>query len=173
MITVVSGTNRADSKTKIFANAYQAILEKLGQANQMFCLTELPSDFLSGTMYTERSQSWLALQKKYLNDADKLLLVFPEYNGAFPGILKLVIDASDIKPAWNGKKVSLTGVSSGRAGCLRGLDAMTNMLNYIKAEVLLNKLPISQIHTVLNEQGEVNEDTLALMEQQVQDLISF
>jgi len=173
MITIISGTNRAGSNTRKFAQAYQSILTKKEQANQLFDMADLPADLLSPTMYNDRSAAWMALQEKYLNPAEKFLFVFPEYNGAFPGIVKLMIDVSDIKPAWNGKKVALTGVSSGRAGCLRGLDAMTNMLHYIKAHVLPNKLPISQIHNVLNENGEVSEETLALMEQQVDELIAF
>ncbi len=174
MITVISGTNRAGSNTLKVAQKYYDYLVEKGVEVQLFDLTTLPLDFIHPNMYAERSESLVELQNKYLAPAEKLVIVMPEYNGSFPGIFKLLIDACDIKEAFYGKKASLTGVSSGRAGNLRGLDTLTNMLNYIKVDVLQQKLPISGIGGLLDEDGSFNhEDTLKVMHGQMEAFLKF
>lgn len=177
MITVIAGTNRVGSNTAKVAQKYFDYLQGLEHINeevQLLKLSELPKDFIYPEMYAEKAASFQEIEEKYLHPADKLVVIIPEYNGSFPGIFKLMIDACDIKKAFYGKKVSLTGVSLGRAGCLRGLDSLTNMLNYIKMEVLLNKLPISQLGGLLDEDGQFNhEPTLELMHKQMDEFLKF
>jgi len=168
MITVISGTNRADSNTIKVARKYYEYLQTQEVAVQLFDLTELPLDFINPQMYGERAASFEAIQEKYLFPTEKYVVVVPEYNGSFPGIFKLLIDASDIAKAFHGKKASLTGVAAGRAGNLRGLDTLTNMLNYIKMDVCQIKLPISGINGLLKEDGSFShEDTLKVMHSQM------
>ena len=85
--------------------------------------------------------------------ADKFWFVFPEYNGGIPGMLKLFLDAISVrayKATFHGKKACLTGISTGRAGNLRGLDQLTNILNYLQVIVHPNKVPISSISRLKN-----------------------
>ena len=81
----------------------------------------------------------------------------PEYNGGYPGILKLFLDSVSPKE-WTNKKVCLVGVSSGRAGNLRGMEDLTGILNYLKLHVYYTKLPISTVDKVLNEAGNFISD---------------
>ena len=98
----------------------------------------------------------------------------PEYNGSFPGVLKAMIDISDIRNCWWNKKALLTGISSGRAGNLRGMDHITGVLNYVKIIVHPNKLPISVIDTVMNGEGIItNPGTLQAIDQQLDEFINF
>jgi chromate reductase, NAD(P)H dehydrogenase (quinone) len=98
----------------------------------------------------------------------------PEYNGTFPGVFKMLLDNSDIKTAWWHKRAMLVGVAAGRAGNLRGLDHLTNILNYIKVLVLPSKVPISNIAAELTDAGHfASEATLKTAEAQVQDFLDF
>ncbi len=174
MITVISGTNRSNSNTIKVARRYFEYLELKGQEVKLLDLCTLPADFVHSKMYGEPTEAFHEIEKQFLYPAEKFVMVMPEYNGSFPGILKLLIDGSDIKKAFYFKKVSLTGVSSGRAGCLRGLDSLTNMLNYIKMEVLLNKIPISGIGALLGEDGSfAHEATLQVMHEQMDQFIAY
>jgi len=174
MITVISGTNSQDGNTIKVAQIQYAYLQSKGVECQMVSLTELPTDFISNDMYGNPSPSFSAFQEKYLLPTEKFVISIPEYNGGVPGIFKLMIDASDIKNAWWNKKASLTGVAAGRSGNLRGLDHLTNMLNYLKMDVMNNKIPISQIHTLLDENGNLNhQPTIQLLHEQMDQLIAF
>lgn len=174
MITVISGTNSHKSNTLKVAQVQYKYLRSKGVECQLLSLTDLPSDFISNEMYEMPSPSFAAFQEKYLLPTEKYVIAIPEYNGGVPGIFKLMIDGSDIKNAWWNKKASLTGVAAGRSGNLRGLDHMTNMLNYLKMDVLKNKIPISQIHTLLDEDGNLtHEPTIQLLHEQMDQLIAF
>ncbi len=57
---------------------------------------------------------FLKIENEILIPTQKFIFIIPEYNGTFPGVLKAMIDNSDIIRYH--KKAILTGVSSGRAG---------------------------------------------------------
>jgi NAD(P)H-dependent FMN reductase len=65
------------------------------------------------------------------------------------------------------------GVSSGRAGNLRGMDHLTGVLNYLKVTVLPNKLPISRIYKLVKDNKIEDEATKKTIEQQLNELIDF
>ena len=166
MITVISGTNRKDSNTRKVAESYFDMIRKQSKEECKFlALEDLPDDFISDRMYDEKHQNkdLAKLQDKYFTPAKKLVFVVPEYNGSFPGIFKLFIDAISIRnyqENFEGKKVGLIGVASGRAGNLRGLDHLTTCLNYLKMNVYPNRFPIAQVEKALNKKGEIVDMSL-------------
>ncbi|MEY4902944.1 MAG: hypothetical protein RLZZ292_759, partial [Bacteroidota bacterium] len=100
MITIISGTDRKGSSTSILAQHYHHIMStKTAKTVQLFSLENLPSDLYGNAMYGKEtlSAAFVAIEEQYLISAEKLLFVVPEYNGSFPGILKLFIDACSIR----------------------------------------------------------------------------
>lgn len=97
----------------------------------------------------------------------------PEYNGTFPGVLKAMIDISDVK-SMGVEKALLTGISTGRAGNLRGMDHITASLQHMNVFVHPNKLPISSIDKVMDDDGIIhNENTLLAVNKQLDEFIKF
>jgi NAD(P)H-dependent FMN reductase len=85
-----------------------------------------------------------------------------------------MIDLSDIKQVWWWKKAMLTGISSGRAGNLRGLDHLTGTLNYLKVAVLPNRLPVSMIDKLIDAEGNLTDaSTIAALSAQVDEFLGF
>ena len=122
----------------------------------------------------ERNPDFSKAEIEFLIPAQKFIFIIPEYNGSFPGVLKAMIDISNIRKAWCDKKALLTGVSTGRAGNLRGMDQVTGILNYMKMIVHPNKLPISVIDKVMTEDGTITDQiTLLAIDQQVDEFINF
>jgi NAD(P)H-dependent FMN reductase len=108
-----------------------------------------------------------------LNGADRFIIVSPEYNGSIPGILKLMIDSCD-PDLFKGKKVALVGVATGRAGNLRGMDHLTDILHYLQAEVYSLKQPVSQVKGLVNSEKElVDEATLSVLSKQLDGFMNF
>ena len=166
MITIIAGTNRKDSNTKKVAEAYQKILTQKNIESKILKLEEAEVH--------QRNESFVKMEKDYLLAAEKMIIVMPEYNGSFPGILKLMIDNTDVKNVWPNKKVLLTGVSTGRAGNLRGMEHLTGVLLYLKANVHHNRLPISTVHTLLNEDRILSDQlTIASMSSQLDEFLQF
>ena len=114
------------------------------------------------------------LHTKYLIPSEKFIFIMPEYNGSFPGILKLLFDNSDIKKCWWFKKAALVGVADGRGGNLRGIEHMTNILHYLKMNVFYNKLPLSRINDEMNTEGALqNDGTITAIRQQIEEFIKY
>ncbi len=125
-------------------------------------------------VWQDDSKDMLEIESKYLIPADKIVIIMPEYNGSFPGILKLMMDNNDIKKCWWYKKAMLVGVADGRGGNLRGIEHMTNILHYLKVHVLYNKLPLSRINDELSESGELlKASTIKAIQEQIQEFIDF
>jgi chromate reductase, NAD(P)H dehydrogenase (quinone) len=165
MITIVSGTNRPNSNTKKVALQYQILLQQKGvEANILSLENLLP----------QRSEDFIAKENELLIPAHQFIFILPEYNGSFPGILKLMFDITKPADVWHNKKALLTGVASGRAGNLRGMDHLSDVLNHLKITVHPNKLPISTIDKLLNEAGEFNnEQTLTAVQHQLNDFLAW
>ena len=122
----------------------------------------------------ERNEAFVAMENEFLLETEKMIIVMPEYNGSFPGILKLMIDNTDVKNVWPNKKILLTGVSTGRAGNLRGMEHLTGVLLYLKANVHHNRLPLSIVHTLLNADGILTDEvTINSINIQVDEFLIF
>jgi chromate reductase len=173
MITVISCTNRPNSNTLKIAKHYLQLLEKQGVKCRLFALEQLPHDIAFAELFNKRSENFQQLLNEFILPAQKFVLVVPEYNGSFPGILKVFLDA--IHPDLNrGKKVALLGVSSGRAGNLRGMEHLTGILNYLGMHVHPNKLPVSGVLNVLNPDGSLkDEGAEKAIEKHAMDIINY
>lgn len=166
MTTIISGTNRADSMTFRTSKHYFDILTELSEDVKLLSL--------EGQQVWERGPAMLALEKEYLLTADRFIFVMPEYNASFPGILKVMMDNSDIKKCWWHKKALLTGISDGRAGNLRGIEHMTSILHYLKVNVHYNKLVLSRIKEEIDTDGSLkNKTTEQNIRQQIADFLKF
>lgn len=163
MITIIAATNRKGSNTLKVAREYQQILEEKGILTTLFSLEDIDTDAWSDFEQVEND---------ILVPSTHFVVICPEYNGSFPGVFKMMIDKCRIPPVWHNKKVMLTGVASGRAGNLRGLDHLTNVFNHMKVTVFPNKLPISVVNTVVNSDEKITDpNTLKAIHQQVDDFI--
>ncbi len=149
-LTLISASNRKGNRTRDVAGFYQQILTEKQHSVKLLDLQEIESQMLVEAATGKRVPGIQALNEQYLTDAEKIMVVVPEYNGSIPGFFKLFIDA--VHPEiWAGKKAALVGISSGRSGNMRGLDHLTAIFNYLQVEVLSYKLNIPAVRNVLDE----------------------
>jgi chromate reductase len=179
MITIISGTNRKDSKTAIVAKHYaNSVSTKTNQTVNLVDLEKIQSDLLHADMYNPEAMkdALKTLQDNMIIPADKFIFVIPEYNGSYPGIVKLFLDAISVrnyKGNFAEKKALLVGVASGRAGCLRGMDHLNGTLNHVGIAVHPNKLPLSSIEALLDENQQLNEDITTVINTQIEAFLEF
>jgi len=166
MHTIISGTNRTGSYTFKIAAQYQQLLAEKGIEAALVSLEHFD--------VSKRNAAIRKLEEELLIPTTKFIFIAPEYNGSIPGVLKSLLDVSDIEKDWWGKKALLVGVSTGRAGNLRGMDHLTGILNYLKMIVHPNKLPISMVHKLVNDEGLIIEKgTLNTISVQLDEFIAF
>lgn len=154
MLTIISGTNRPGSRTALVAAHYQEELAARGFSPGLLSLEDLPADFLVSDHYGARSPQFSEMEA-LVNQSRFFVFVAPEYNGSFPGVLKLFIDALPPAAAFHGKQAALVGLSSGKFGNLRGLEHLNGALHYLQVGTLPFRAHLPQIEQKLNARGEV------------------
>lgn len=169
---IINGTNRSNSQTERVSLTVASIMDELGISYSYYSLEQLDPALLTPDMYDleQRTGDFDSLQTSVFIPATQWIFIAPEYNGSFPGMLKVLLDLLSVK--WQSetfylKKALLIGVASGRAGNLRGLDHLTGVLNYLKMVVYPVKQPISRINTLLEpgEKAQMDPETRHLLRQ--------
>ncbi|MEZ4986486.1 MAG: NAD(P)H-dependent oxidoreductase [Saprospiraceae bacterium] len=179
-ITVISGTNRSGSICKVYAQQYYHFLSQYPALDvQLLALEDISHDWFSPAMYAkgQMTPDLIAIQDQYILPAAHFVFITPEYNGSYPGILKLFIDAVSTRQYaanFKGKKAALMGVSSGRAGNLRGMTHLTGVLNYLGVTVMPEHLPVSKADTFIDSTGLItDEETLRVIAKHASDFHDF
>ena len=166
MITIISGTNRHGSNTEKVAREYQYMMKEKGQETGFLSLERIN--------VMQYDTAFAKLEEEILIPTTHFIFVSPEYNGSFPGVLKMLFDTSRSHEIWFHKKALLTGVATGRAGNLRGMDHLADILNYLKITVHPNRLPISAVDKLLSAEGRLTDaNTLKSISGQLDEFISW
>lgn len=152
MITIISGTNRKKSNTLKIAKLYQHLLHERKLEAAILSLEEFDS--------SKYDSLFKKVEDEIIIPTNSFIIISPEYNGSFPGVLKMLFDNSRSHEIWFHKRALLTGVASGRAGNLRGMDHLADVLNYLKITVHPNKLPISLVNNVVSADGNTIDNNL-------------
>ncbi len=166
MITIVSGTNRKGSNTRKIALEYQEILAGSGINATFFTL--------EGVDVMHNDAAFKRIEEEIIIPTTHFIFIVPEYNGSFPGVLKMLFDTNTSHGIWFHKKALLTGVATGRAGNLRGMDHLADILNFLKITVHPNRLPISGVDKLLSKDGKLeNESTRNAIKQQLDEFLNW
>ncbi len=180
MITVIAGTNRKGSETAHFAkHVFDVLKEESKGEVKLLDMQDLPHDWFHNAMYAAdtQSDSLTKIQDDCILPAEKFVFVIPEYNGGFPGVVKLFIDACSVRnyaDNFKGKKAAIIGIAAGRAGNLRGMEHLTGVLNYLGTTIMPNRLPISSIGKLLDEDKNVKDtDTIKAIKDFADSLVKF
>lgn len=152
MLTLVSATNRPNSRSRQILEIYRYKAIERGQPCEIIDLADVPSQVTDLGLYVkgDKPEAFSAMTTAFVKGR-KFVFFVPEYNGSFPGILKLVIDALPFPQAFKGKKVALIGTGSGVQGAVLAMAHLTDIFHYLDAEVLAFKPKLNHIHLHLKE----------------------
>ena len=173
MMTIICGTNRAESNTfRVLEYCVKTAADQ-GIEATVLNLEDIPENLFFEGRYGSPVESFTQILEKKIVPASHILFVVPEYNGSYPGILKLFIDIAP-PSIWRGKKAALLGVATGRSGNQRGLDHLMTVLHYLNMEVYSQKPLLSSIHQHMNEEGDMsNKEYQAQIENQISGFRKF
>lgn len=106
--------------------------------------------------------------------ADGLVFVVPEYNGSFPGILKLMLDYMPFPDALVHKPIAYIGEASGAFGALRAVEQLQLIMNYRNAFSYPERIFIQRISkSFTNEDGPTDPLTSKLLDEQCRGFVNF
>lgn len=112
---------------------------------------QLPHDHY-GTEIGERFPEW----RDAMTRADGLVIVTPEYNHGYPGILKSILDL--LLKEYIHKPVALAGVSAQVWGGVRVIEACVPMVRELGLAVTFTDLNFARAHTLFDESGNLIDE---------------
>jgi NAD(P)H-dependent FMN reductase len=87
--------------------------------------------------------------------ADALVIVTPEYNSGYPGVLKNALDY--LLPEYRRKPVGISSVSAGPWGGLSALTQLRQVVLSLGALPIPAKFPVRKVQSSFNEAGETED----------------
>ncbi|MEM0516573.1 NAD(P)H-dependent oxidoreductase [Pseudoalteromonas sp. YIC-827] len=161
-IIALAGSLRSNSfNHAVIAHAAELAMQQ-GAEVEVISLAELDLPMFNEDVEAQGTPASVIILKDKLRSADAILLANPEYNGSITAVLKNAIDWASrtepgATPAFRNKVVALFAASPGGLGGLRGLNHVRDILSGIGALVLGDQLAIGGIHTLVDEQGQIND----------------
>lgn len=171
-INIFISTDRPNSQSETLAHFLSAKYIKAGVQPQILSVADFPVEEVIGGKYGQTLPKVEAFNRRFL-DCDGIVFVVPEYNGSFPGILKLFMDYLPFPNALINTPLCFNGLAAGAFGALRAVEQLQMICNYRNAPMFPERVFIQRLNqTFLN--GEIKDElTRTLLDQQVIGFIKF
>lgn len=172
-ISIISGTDRLNSNALRVARYLKKKYAQLETSAEIIDLQDFPTGRLEGGRYGEEI-SELDPFITSIYKSDGLVFVCPEYNGGYPGILKLFIDYLPYPDALLEKPVCLVGEADGAFGAIRAVEQLQQVLGYRNAFILPERVYISRVSNNFDtENGIADPVQQELLESQIKSFVRF
>ncbi len=163
-LPLLLGTNRKERESEKVARwIFGKMSEREDIETQFFDVRDfrLPQDHY-GTEIGEQFPEW----RDAIIKADGLVIVTPEYNHGYPGILKSVLDL--LLKEYIHKAVAFAGVSAGVFGGARVIEACVPMVRELGLAVTFSDLNFPQVQTKFDADGKLLDEAY---EKRVKDFL--
>ncbi len=172
MIYIISGTDRKGSKTLEVAKIVQREFKLLNQETHILDLADLPLNTLHVANYGKNIPPLIRDVVDKLDKADGILVVTPEYNGSFPGILKYFIDHFSYPETFEYRPVAFIGLGW-RFGGLRPVEHLQQVFNYRNSYVFPERIFITNAPQVVADGELKDENCFKLLQKQAKGFMKF
>ncbi len=173
MICLISGTNRPQSLTLRVTRILEKLYREQGVPTQLLDLNTLPPEIFLPDAYAHKPASFSPFSEAVLH-ADGLVVVTPEYNGGFPGVLKLFIDMLKFPESFEKKPVAFVGLAAGMWGALRPVEQLEGVFKYRNAHLFNERVFLPRIETQLTPDDTFAQTLVGdLVSSQVKNFIRF
>lgn len=152
LLPVILGTSREGRRSEHVARFVLAELRKrAGVTTELVDPRALKFD-LRGPNEETRDEAWAALAKR----ADGFVIVTPEYNHGYPGLLKHALDMN--LEEYVHKAVALCGVSAGPFGGTRVIEALLPVLRELGLVATSADVNVGNVGKIFSEAGELQDE---------------
>lgn len=159
-ICILSGTDRPGSAALKIANYIKPLYEARGVTANVVSLEDFPVEETIGGKYGQKLPRVEAYRNKVIG-ADGIVMIIPEYNGSFPGILKLFIDYLPFPDAFFKKPVAFIGEAAGAFGGLRAVEQMQMICAYRNALLHPDRVFLQRVTSTFDEKEGIRDHMMA------------
>jgi NAD(P)H-dependent FMN reductase len=160
MISVISGSIRKGNNSIKLARHIAGLYENLKEEVAVLDLQKLPPETFTEEAYGEKPDS---LKTDFIDKvlaSDGLVVIVPEYNGSYAGVLKHFIDLLPFPESFDCRPVAFVGLAGGYYGGLRAVEQLQMVFAYRNAHLFNRRVFIPSIYGTLDEDGEITDADL-------------
>lgn len=158
-IVVVCGTNRDGARSRLLATEVAESYRQRGQDVGLLDMNELPQSVLDPHAYQEKSPEVQAIVDRFLK-SDGVVFVIPEYNGSYPGVLKLFVDMLPFPEGFDQRPCAFIGLAAGQFKGLRAVEHFQQVAGYRNAHLFPRRLFIGDSYKQFVD-GKLADDELS------------
>ena len=165
-IAVVIGTNRLGSLSSRLGAIVADQHRSLGAEVDIIELAEvLNGDFVLPTAYKEPSAAITAATDRFI-DTDGVVFIVPEYNGSYPGALKLFIDMLPYPAGFDNRPCAFVGLAAGQFASLRAVEHFQQVAGYRNAYQYPRRVLIAGSFQQFDQDGLKDDELIKRLETQ-------
>jgi chromate reductase, NAD(P)H dehydrogenase (quinone) len=172
-INILSGTDRPGSNALKVSNYVAEVFTEKDVVAKVYSLEDFPLKDVAGGRYGDDIPSVQSFNEDVLS-GDGLVIVTPEYNGGFPGILKMFIDYLPFPESFKYYPLCFIGEADGYFGALRPVEQLQAIATYRLAHIYPERLFIPRVNKEFDEEEGLRDDFRSeLLQSQVEGFITF
>ena len=163
-ILAISGSLRADSYNTALARAARELAPDGVEVEVYEDLGLVPHYDQDLDQENVAEPKAVAELRHRIAEADAILLITPEYNGSFTGVLKNAIDWASARHrgSWlRNKTVAVAGATTGQYGAIWAQQDLKRVLGIAGARVVGDELPVSTASDKFDDDGRLVDALLA------------
>jgi chromate reductase len=170
-ITILIGTNRIGSTTLQLAQHVASLYRAGGAEVTLLDLSQLGPQWFTPDAYEQRNDI-IRPEALAVLEAQGIVIITPEYNGSYPGVLKLFLDMLPFPAALANRPAAFIGLAAGQWGALRAVDHLQAVFAYRNAQIFPARVFIPDAGTHIPN-GQPSGDIAARLETQTRDFIAY
>lgn len=172
-IVLLSATDRPSSKALEIAGYLKTKFEQTGMCPYIVSLEDYPLELVAGGRYGADIPEVEAFNERVLS-ANGLVFIVPEYNGSFPGILKMFIDYLPFPEAFRNLPLAFVGEASGAFGALRAVEHLQQICGYRNAMMFPERVFIQRVNQNFDKDtGIADAKTNEFLESMIRNFSDF
>lgn len=153
-IPVILGTNRQGRQSKLVADF---VLQEVNKRDDMEgSLVDVRDFALPHDNYGPEIKNMFEEWRNTALKADGFIIIAPEYNHSFPGVLKSVLDL--LLKEYIHKAVGLVGVSAGMWGGVRVIQSLLPVMRELGLVTTFTDLNFPKVSEKFDENGVIKDD---------------
>jgi len=163
-IKIILGSTRKGRTSDKIGAALKAISDKrkdvtteildLNDYNLPFLNDEVPPA-MRATISDPATKKW----SDKINEGDAFIIVVPEYNAGYPGVLKNALDS--LYKEWNNKPVAFVGFSGGPSGGASAIAQLQQVARALQMKPVANDIKVPTAWKVFDEKRNLTNPTIA------------
>lgn len=171
-IVVVCGTNREGALSRLLAKEICETYTNRDVSVDLIDMAELPPEILQPTAYKDQPPAVATIVERFLK-SDGAVFVVPEYNGSYPGVLKLFVDMLPYPQGFDKRPCAFVGLAAGQFKSLRAVEHFQQVAGYRNAYAFPRRLFIGDSFKQFVDGKLADDELTKRLDEQAEGFLGF